>query len=91
MVDAERRGVVRRHRLPQGAELQPDGGVCFRLWAPGCDRVGLALPGEVRPMAALGEGWHELSVKGAGADTRYQFFLPDGLRVPDSASRVQPD
>ena len=42
-------------------------------------------------MSALGEGWYELSVNGAGAGTRYQFVLPDGLRVPDPASRFQPD
>jgi malto-oligosyltrehalose trehalohydrolase len=37
------------------------------------------------------DGWHELFVPGAGAGARYRFVLPDGLRVPDPASRFQPE
>jgi len=83
----------RAHRMPQGAEVQPAGGVRFRLWAPGVDAVDLALEGDEAPlrMAALDEGWHELVVLRAGPGTRYQFVLPDGSRVPDPASRFQPD
>jgi malto-oligosyltrehalose trehalohydrolase len=39
----------------------------------------------------MGEGWHELLVPDARAGTRYQYILPDGMRVPDPASRFQPD
>jgi malto-oligosyltrehalose trehalohydrolase len=84
--------------MPHGAELQPGGGVRFRLWAPQCHQVRLELhapkaqaPALVLPMAATGEGWHELRVADAGAGTRYQFVLPDGMRVPDPASRFQPE
>jgi malto-oligosyltrehalose trehalohydrolase len=80
--------------MPQGAELLAGGGVRFRLWAPECDEVRLALqgePGALLAMTAAGEGWHELWVPDAGAGTRYQFVLPDGMRVPDPASRYQPD
>jgi len=88
--------VVRRHRVPYGAELEP-GGVRFRLWAPGCEQIRLALQfresGSEKSleMTALPEGLHELFVANAGAGTRYQYVLPDGLRVPDPASRFQPD
>ena len=42
-------------------------------------------------MERLGEGWHELVTDRARAGTRYRFVLPDGLRVPDPASRYQPE
>ena len=85
-------GTVRAHPLPQGAELLPGGGVRFRLWAPGCDTVSLAVEGAdaPTPMQAEEEGWHELTLPQAGPGTLYQFVLPDGLRVPDPASRHQP-
>ncbi len=84
--------------MPHGAELQSGGGVIFRLWAPGCPQIGLELqppgapaPATSVPMGAREGGWHELHVAAAGAGTRYRFVLPDGLRVPDPASRFQPE
>ena len=86
------------HFMPQGAELQSDGRVRFRLWAPECDHIDLAL--EPRgapdaplclPMVAMAEGWHELVTGHAGVGSRYRFVLPNGLHVPDPASRFQPD
>jgi len=83
--------------MPHGAELQPDGGVRFRLWAPGCERVVIALQAadaagseQTLTMVAAADGWHELTTRAAAAGSRYQFMLPDGLRVPDPASRFQP-
>lgn len=68
-----------------------EGGVSFRLWAPALDRVALVIEGEApRPMQPLAEGWFVRDVPGAGAGTRYRFQLPDGLMVPDPASRFQP-
>jgi malto-oligosyltrehalose trehalohydrolase len=83
----------RIHRMPQGAELQSSGGVRFRLWAPRFAVIHLALEGEdeALPMTALDAGWHELVVLRAGVGSRYRFVLPDGVRVPDPASRFQPD
>ena len=66
-------------------------GVLFRLWAPLHTRVSLKLEGaEPLAMRPVGDGWHHCEVSGAGAGTRYQFVLPDGLEVPDPASRFQP-
>jgi 1,4-alpha-glucan branching enzyme/maltooligosyltrehalose trehalohydrolase len=80
--------------MPFGTRLTPDG-VQFRLWAPGCERVGLYVAGvphePVLSMTACGDGWFELSVPGAGVGTRYQFEVNDGLRVPDPVSRYNPD
>jgi 1,4-alpha-glucan branching enzyme/maltooligosyltrehalose trehalohydrolase len=87
---------IRRYDMPFGAQIMGQG-VRFRLWAPGCKRVGLCLgeaSDETRmPMMASGNGWFELAVAGAGAGagTRYRFEVNDGLRVPDPASRCNPD
>ena len=42
-------------------------------------------------MKAAGRGWHELTVEDAGPGTRYRYVLPDGMKVPDPASRFQPE
>jgi len=82
----------RSHAMPFGAALLEGGGTRFRLWAPGAARIGLMLAqGAPRTMNALEDGWHELVVSDAWAGTRYQFVLPDGLTVPDPASRFNPD
>ncbi|MDT3706130.1 MAG: malto-oligosyltrehalose trehalohydrolase [Thiobacillus sp.] len=85
---------AQRHDMPFGTQLTGDG-VRFRLWAPGCEEVKLCLADGAResalPMTARGDGWFELAVPGAGAGTRYRFEMTDGLRVPDPASRFNPD
>lgn len=83
---------MRRHDMPFGAQVTPDG-VRFRLWAPDCAKVALKLADESYPqsMHALEGGWHELVLPGARAGTRYQFQVNDGLLVPDPASRCNPD
>ena len=85
---------ARRHAMPFGAEPGP-GGVRFRLWAPGCGRVDLCLADgaaeRLLPMAAAGGGWFELDVPDAHAGARYRFEVDGGLRVPDPASRFNPD
>ena len=84
----------RTHRMPFGAEVQTDGCVRFRFFAPTAATVGLALgeggEGEPLPMNAVGGGWHELVTDKAHAGTLYRFALPDGTRVADPASRFQP-
>ncbi|WP_419728200.1 malto-oligosyltrehalose trehalohydrolase [Lichenicola sp.] len=77
--------------LSQGAELQADG-VNFRLWAPGCETVSVVLEqdGVARPMQRQPDDFFDLLVADAGAGTLYRFQLPDGMKVPDPASRFQP-
>lgn len=41
-------------------------------------------------MNSAGDGWFERFEPRAGAGSRYRFLLPDGSRVPDPASRYQP-
>ena len=81
------------HTMPFGAQLLDSGGVLFRYWAPGLDRIELEreAAGTALAMQARDDGWHELEVPEAAAGDRYGFKLPDGLRVPDPASRRNPD
>jgi maltooligosyltrehalose trehalohydrolase len=94
------RSVTRR--LPIGAELQPDGGVHFRVWAPARQRVTVVVDGESTPLVAESTpmipdtpeetGYFSGLVAGARAGSRYQFTLDDeSLLLPDPASRWQPD
>ncbi|KIT17598.1 malto-oligosyltrehalose trehalohydrolase [Jannaschia aquimarina] len=65
-----------------------DGGTRFRLWAPGVPTLSLVLPDGVRTMDAVGDGWFEC-VADVPLGTEYAFRLPDGMDVPDPASRLQ--
>jgi malto-oligosyltrehalose trehalohydrolase len=81
------------HEMPYGAHVLPDGSVRFSLWAPACDAVSVEIEGRATPlsMTADDRGWHTLITDAAGARSRYRYVLPDGLKVPDPASRFQPD
>ncbi len=77
--------------MPFGAEVLAGRGVRFRLWAPGVSGVTLRLQDRPdRPMAATGDGWFEAVATDAGPGSRYLYGLPDGMTVPDPASRRQP-
>src|SRR5215469_7664718 len=81
------------HRMPFGAELQPDGKVRFRLWAPAAKSVSLSLENPQTPplpLAGAGHGWFELTTSQARAGSRYRFEIDGKTLVPDPASRFQP-
>jgi maltooligosyltrehalose trehalohydrolase len=78
-----------------GAELLPQGGAHFRVWAPRRREVAVVLEGagggefRLEPEA---NGDFAGRVAAAGAGTTYRFCLDDGERLyPDPASRFQPD
>ncbi len=86
---------TRRHAMPFGAHVLDQGaGVRFRLYAPGARDVVLlydAGGGERRvTLEPKGGGWFETIRPDARPGTRYSYALGD-LRVPDPASRFQPD
>jgi maltooligosyltrehalose trehalohydrolase len=85
-----------------GAEILPEGGVHFRVWAPRRKRVEVvledgpgAVPGSTGPAVELepeAGGYFAGRVTGAGDGTLYRFRL-DGEEklLPDPASRFQPE
>jgi malto-oligosyltrehalose trehalohydrolase len=84
----------RRHDMPFGAQARADGSTRFRLWAPAAQRIELCLAedsGErLLEMPATSDGWYELTTAAAAGD-RYRYRVDGDLRVPDPASRFQPD
>lgn len=85
------------HTMPFGATVQAQG-VDFALWAPSAEAVvlehGAAASGSTAvslPMERDAHGWHRLTVPQAGQGDSYGFRLPDGTRVPDPASRFNPE
>ncbi len=80
------------HRMNFGAEMGADGNVTFRVWAPEASTLQLELSsaGTLLPMQSISNGCHELTIP-ASHGTLYRFVLPSGLRVPDPASRYQPN
>lgn len=73
-----------------GATVLEGGGTRFRLWAPAQAAVSVAIVGaDTIPMRRDGE-WFEAEIA-CEAGARYWFVLADGTRVPDPASRFQPE
>lgn len=85
----------RAHAMPFGATVLPSGGVRFALWAPNQEQIVLeygAEDGTVScPMVRDARGWHRLVVAKGRAGHRYCYRLANGVRVPDPASRCNPD
>ena len=84
-----------RRRYPAGAEIQPDGSIHFRVWAPQPRQITLRieLPDDTPRDIALdreADGYYSALVTDAGAGTRYRYVL-DGDPLADPASRFQPD
>ena len=72
-----------------GASYGADGTTRFRLWAPGAEAMEIELdPGGSMPMVVSGDGWFAAHIT-CTPGTAYRFRLPDGLTVPDPASRAQ--
>jgi maltooligosyltrehalose trehalohydrolase len=84
-----------RRRYPAGAELSPDGGVEFRVWAPACRKVEVVLE---RPddatfeLTAEQDGYFSRVVSDLGPGALYRFRLDGQSQLyPDPASRFQPE
>lgn len=81
--------------MPFGAQYQEGVGVRFQLWAPSRDRVWLCTPGErderQQQMECQEGGWHRLDLAEVRPGQRYWFRFDDTLRLPDPASRFNPD
>ena len=79
--------MILERRFPIGAEVLPNGGVHFRVWAPVRKRLEVVI--EQRPsieMEREGDGYFSALVPDATAGSRYRFG-----DLPDPASRFQPE
>src|SRR5208283_6024891 len=88
----------RPRRLPIGAEVLPEGGVHFRVWAPKCDSVAVELSEDpefsgrttkLLELQAEAQGYFSGEAAQAKRGMYYKFKLP-AESFPDPASRFQP-
>ncbi|HEY0439750.1 MAG TPA: alpha-amylase family glycosyl hydrolase, partial [Xanthobacteraceae bacterium] len=78
--------------MPIGAELQPGGGVHFRVWAPRVREIVLHVDSEQHAPQPEADGYYALHVPAARAGSRYGYRVDGGARpLPDPASRFQPE
>ncbi|MCX4241036.1 malto-oligosyltrehalose trehalohydrolase [Paraliomyxa miuraensis] len=68
-----------------------EGAVAFLVWAPNARVVEVELSGRRIPLRAEALGYFAGQVPGAGPGDRYWFVLDGRDRLPDPASRAQPD
>jgi maltooligosyltrehalose trehalohydrolase len=88
-----------QRRLPVGAEVQPGGGVHFRVWAPRRKQVEVVFDSaetaaRLPPLKLDSEpgGYFSGFSSQSGPATKYAYQLDDEpLRCPDPASRYQPE
>src|SRR5262249_16146031 len=82
-------------RYPAGAEIAPDGGVSFRVWATPSRRVEMVLESSGEPAHELrpdGDGYFSLTVQDLKPGARYRFRLDGNPTLyPDPVSRFQPE
>ena len=82
-----------RRRIPVGAEVQPGGGVHFRVWAPRRRAVDVVFEEGIPParLDAERDGYFSGLVRPAAAGARYKYRLDGREAYPDPASRFQPE
>ncbi len=74
-----------------GAEVQPQGGVHFRVWAPSRQSVDVVIEERTFPLEPEGGGYFSGLAPDAAAGTLYKYRLDvGGGWFPDPASRFQP-
>jgi maltooligosyltrehalose trehalohydrolase len=85
-----------KRKYPIGAEVQPDGGVHFRVWAPRSARVAVEFYSSEGAVTSYFEmetepgGYFSLLQRNAVSGDRYKYRLQQGS-YPDPASRFQPE
>ena len=85
---------TRGRRLPVGAEVLPDGGVSFRVWAPRRGQVEVIFqdnPRNTVPLTHESNGYFSGVASRIESDALYKLRLDGGeFLYPDPASRFQP-
>jgi maltooligosyltrehalose trehalohydrolase len=84
----------RLHTMPFGTQRCGNGQIKFRLWGPAAREVNVCVmepSAEVLlPMTPSEGGWFELCTDRAQVGSHYKFQIDAGQKVPDPASRYQP-
>src|SRR5512133_3470865 len=80
----------RLHRMPFGVQIEQEK-TRFALFAPDAANINAIIGEKAHAMQAKCDGWRELRLRHTGAGTRYIYELQGEQRVPDPASRYQPD
>ena len=81
-----------KRRYPAGAEIAPAGGVHFRVWTPGRQKVEVVLESSAHELQPEGNGYFSITIPDLKAGTRYRFRLDgDAALYPDPVSRFQPE
>ena len=84
------------HRsLPVGAEVLPQGGVHFRVWAPVCKKVEVSVHDEFANPTAIemtrdSDGYFSCTAPDIGTCELYRYCLDGKDAYPDPVSRFQP-
>jgi malto-oligosyltrehalose trehalohydrolase len=84
----------RAYAMTWGAQVREDGDVRFRLWAPAAKEVCVVLVDSRERSVAMRRdsfGWYEIIDERARAGARYVYEIDGEIRVPDPASRFQPE
>ncbi len=83
---------VSRWRMEIGARPMAAGGVRFRVWAPGAERLSVkSISGEEFQLHKDEAGYFSCIAGGLRVGARYRFLFDDGRQYPDPASRSQPE
>ena len=82
--------VRRPWSLERGANVSPDGGAGFRVWAPNAKRVDVLVGAGRHAMRRLDDGCFDLHVPNARAGDDYAYAVDGGPPLPDPVSRFQP-
>jgi len=81
--------------MPFGAEPLANGTIRFQLWAPAAQSVDLCLMQgmheTIYPMGTPGGGWFCVETAPSPLGSRYCYRIDGNRRVPDPASRFQPE
>ncbi|AZO82058.1 MULTISPECIES: malto-oligosyltrehalose trehalohydrolase [unclassified Bosea (in: a-proteobacteria)] len=90
MLDSSDETAARLPATPLRFGAWKDGEVAiFRIWAPAAAGLSIEIDGATpSPMTLLADGWHEYRAE-LPFGTRYRYRLPNGVFVPDPASRRQ--
>ncbi|HET8570249.1 MAG TPA: malto-oligosyltrehalose trehalohydrolase [Candidatus Limnocylindria bacterium] len=78
-------------RLPVGAEISPDGGAHFRVWAPDRASVDVLIDGRAHPLERERDGYFAGVAGGVAPGATYRYRLDGDEALPDPASRFQPE